>query len=307
MRLENALDILGKRGGDETASEASSQVPVEVQDVSGILITDAAKRLIASERIQTETIQSLRKRIVREKDIRELLERAPSESASVVANDQNQQSAIARVVTRSHQEIPAAFLVKRIYCDRALAYLKERASAQGKMLGLPDLLVSELGQMREAFPLFFANTDSEGRVTTGLAANIGVTFDFGKGLFVPVINNVGDLSLAELAQRMMRFRMKAMRGRFKENEMSGGSISVSLNMDSDTVLVQPLILPPQICMISLGAVFSECVLGQDGAVSQHRYVNLGIAYDHRFINGFESQEFAAALKKRLESVGSTVS
>ncbi len=303
------IGYIGEESGDTKVAVNSSQEQVNVQDSRGILITDAAKRLIASEGIQLATVQSLGKRIVREKDIQALLRAMPSQEREPdpVAADQTQQSAIARVVTRSHREIPAAFLVKRVYCDQALAFLKEQGSEQGKMLSLPDLIVSELGAIHEAFPLFFANTDSEGRLKSGLPANIGVTFDFGKGLFVPVIESVSELTLAELAQRMMRFRMKAMRGRFKESEMSGGALSVSLNTDPDTVFVRPLILPPQTCMISLGAVFSECQLGQEGELEQRRFVNIGIAYDHRFINGFESQEFAATLKKRIEGVESSIS
>ena len=50
------------------------------------------------------------------------------------------------------------------------------------------------------------------------------------------------LSRSEVAARMMRFRVKAMRGRFDQAELIGGALSLSLNMDADTVFVRPLIL-----------------------------------------------------------------
>ena len=298
---------LGVIGDEQTAEMKPPPIPVSSTDVAvpqDLIISDAARRLIASKEISNIQLSGLGKRIIREKDIRQLL--GEDESAEAVKESRQeltQQGGIARVVTRSHREIPAAFLVKRVYCDQALAFLKSRGADSGKMLSLSDLFVLELGKLCSSFPLFFSNVDPGGELKEGLKANVGVTFDFGKGLFVPVISDLDALSLEEVAKRMMRFRMKAMRGKFAESDMSGGSISVSLNMEEDTEFVRPLILPPQTCMVSLGGVLSECFLTEDGAVKERRFMRVGVAYDHRFINGFESQAFANALKMRIESAG----
>ena len=63
---------------------------------------------------------------------------------------------------------------------------------------------------------------------------------------------------------------------------------ISLNTDPDTVFVQPIILDGQTAMVSLGAVL------QEGMGRPHAH--LGLAYDHRVINGFEANRFVASIK-----------
>lgn len=297
------LGTIGEAGPGSGEENTPTLEAPETPSTKDLIVSDAARRLIERNEISMTRIQGLKKRIVREKDVLRLLGHEPVEAKLPDAPvEQAPQSAVARVVTRSHREIPTAFLVKRIYCDRALDYLKQRSAELGKMFSLPDLFVHEIGRLGPEHPLFFANVDSAGRLQSGLEANVGVTFDFGKGLFVPVISKVGELSLEEVAKRMMRFRMKAMRAKFVESDLMGGALSLSLNMDTDTEFVRPLILPPQTCMLSLGALLSECYRTEGGDIGERRYLRLGVAYDHRFINGFESQVFAAALKNRIENI-----
>lgn len=297
-QVGNATEPKPTRQSDFESSQGGGAGPTEW------IITDGAKRIIEERGIDSEQLKSLGKRIIREKDLAQFI----GESLSVEPLPENllddpQQLAIAKVVSRSHRDIPAAFLLKRVYCDQAISWLKELSQRQNRMISLPDLFVSELGQIHSDFPFFFANADGNGLLKKGLAAHIGVTFDFGKGLFIPVIEEVDRLTLEEVSKRMMKNRMKAMRGRFSEGDLSGGSISISLNTETDTELVCPLILPPQTCMISLSAILSEVALNEEGQPYERHYFNLGVAYDHRYINGYQSQEFAIALKERIERIG----
>ncbi len=275
--------------------------------VGDLVLTRAARTLVDQRGVSAEALATLGKRVVRTRDIERLLgESKPDVKSQVEAQapetgETDQQSAIARVVTRSHREIPAAFLLKRIDCGPVLDRLQALSQSGGKLISLPDLVVHEVARLLPEFPTVFGTVDSRGQAQPGTVANVGVTFDFGKGLFVPVIEQADQLDLAAIAKVMMRYRMRAMRGRFSESELSGGTLSLSLNMDPDTVFVRPLILPPQVCMLSIGAVMTDLALGPEGQPVERRSVQLGMAYDHRVINGYDSQQFTAALKDRIEN------
>jgi 2-oxoglutarate dehydrogenase E2 component (dihydrolipoamide succinyltransferase) len=98
----------------------------------------------------------------------------------------------------------------------------------------------------------------------------------------------------------MGFRVNALRGRFREADLAGGNIGLALSDETDVVSAQPLILPPHACMLALCAPQEELRLDDAGRVTVRRYLHLGLAYDHRVINGRDATLFLAELKRRLE-------
>ena len=172
--------------------------------------------------------------------------------------------------------------------------------AVGSHPGLPDLLVWSIAQLPAQFPFFFGELRERLEFRAASGGHIGVTFDLGGGLFIPVVRDAAQKPLAAIAREMMSFRMKALRKSFKAEDLAGGDISISLNFDADTVFVQPIILPPQTCMVSVGAVLTELVLDAAGQPAARRYLNLGVAFDHRVINGGDANGFATAIKRAIE-------
>jgi 2-oxoglutarate dehydrogenase E2 component (dihydrolipoamide succinyltransferase) len=267
---------------------------------SDLVITKAAQKLIEEHSLQEEQIRGLGKSVIKAADLEPLLAKAGQASPSI--RPSAQQLAIGRTVSRSHSVVPKSFIVKKVYCDKAIDYLAEFTQKERVMAGIPDLLVFILRELPSQFPFFFGSLQDDSTFVPSTAGNIGVTFDLGHGLFIPVIKETVQLSLNDIAKKMMGFRMKAMRKSFRSEELSGGDISISINMDVDTLLVIPIILQPQTCMLSLGAIQSELALNENGVPVVHRYFQLGAAFDHRVINGFEANAFLNAIKKRIESL-----
>jgi 2-oxoglutarate dehydrogenase E2 component (dihydrolipoamide succinyltransferase) len=265
------------------------------------VLTKAAEALVEQYGIPPERLRALGKRVLKADDIDALLRTPPGPIAPLrLLTPSEAQQSIARVVSRSRAAIPDSFLVKKIAVDAALAALAEFGRAQQVLLGLPDLLAWVVARRAGDFPYFFGELRDDLTFAPSQAGNIGVTFDLGDGLFIPVLREAGSKSLVEIAKALMGFRVRAMRGKFDASELRGGDLTISLNMDADTVFVQPVILPPQTCMLAVGAVMPELTMGADGVVTQRRYLHLGVAFDHRVINGFHANAFANAIKMRIE-------
>jgi 2-oxoglutarate dehydrogenase E2 component (dihydrolipoamide succinyltransferase) len=64
---------------------------------------------------------------------------------------------------------------------------------------------------------------------------------------------------------------------------------------------QDIRFPGQICSLSLTAPRPEVVETRDGGFAVRKVILLGLAYDHRFVNGRESAEFLGALRTALEA------
>lgn len=305
---------------DRFLSERSAAPAAGLDD---LVITQPARELIARHGISAAQLRGLGRKIVKEQDVRALVERgavavatppglaagpsevgAPSRTATPAAGTlqpTDQQKGIARVVSRSRATIPDSFVVKRLIVDAALDALGAFGREQKAMVGLPDLVVWIAARLGAEFPFWFGALADDLTFTPSTTGEIGVTFDVGQGLYIPVVRRAATLTLPEIAKQLSAYRMRAARNAFKAEDLAGGALTISINMDPDTVLVQPIILPPQTAMLSLGAPIPEVALEADGRATTRRIVQLGAAFDHRVINGHGANAFLTAIKRRVES------
>jgi 2-oxoglutarate dehydrogenase E2 component (dihydrolipoamide succinyltransferase) len=254
-----------------------------------LVVTDGARELAGRHGLTDENLRGLGRTVIRRADVQRLLDGQQRPAAG----DRTQQ-AIAEVVSESHRSIPVAFTLARLDVSAALAAARELAARTERLVGLPDLLISAVAGLRDEFPMFFAATPD-----SGVGIGIGVTIDVGQGLYIPVIHDAARLDLGEVADALMRLRVTAMRGAFRERDLIGASLSISLNTDNDIVFAQPIIVPGQVCMVSLGATMREITLGPDSTLGARQIAHVGIAYDHRVVNGREAAEFLRRIGERL--------
>jgi len=269
-------------------------------NTSKIIITKAAKKLLTKHGISEEKILNLKKQVIKKTDVEKLLKVSDIEQLTE-SSLSTHQLAVATVVSHAHATIPQSFVLMKVYIDEGLAYIKNIASESKKMIGLPELVVQVVSNLREKYPKFFSALDENLRFTPSVAGNIGVTIDIGKELFIPSVKEAHTKTLPEIASILMSFRAKALRHSFTTEELEGGDITISINMEEDVLLVTPIILPPQTCMITIGSICSELFMEEEQQVKQRKFINIGLAYDHRIINGSDAVTFLKELKIGLET------
>lgn len=289
----------------ETARQAFLADPgsAPAAALTDFTITKVAQAMMDQHGLSVADLAGLGKKLIKKSDIEELLGRQTNgaNGATDTLTLSPRQITIAETVSRSHAAIPRAFLAMKVTCDAALAALSELSTQEAGMIGLTELLVKIVAGLRPQFPFCFGRLVDQTRFEPAAVAHVGVTLDIGKGLFVPVVRDAATRSLPDIADTLMDFRIKALRNAFKETDLTGGNISISLNTEEDIVFVLPIILPDQTCMLSLNAVTTEPVLLPDQTITTRRSVILGLAYDHRVINGYEAVQFVKAIKAQIEA------
>ena len=202
---------------DGPGAGASSPEPV---------ITEPALALMARHGIDRAAVLALDQKRVGRSDIERLIRQREGTPVSRVLVTPRGQRAVADAVARSHTTIPAAFAAVRVGVSDALAGLRARAGRLGGQAGLPELLLTGVGRLHDRFPLFFARLDADGNAVLSPTADIGVTVDVGRGLFVPVLRDVARADVGVVADRLMEYRLNALRGEFQERELAGAAIGV---------------------------------------------------------------------------------
>ncbi|MEV4245913.1 2-oxo acid dehydrogenase subunit E2 [Streptosporangium canum] len=217
------------------------------------------------------------------------------------------QRRVAEVVEESHRDIPSAFTVMRVDVTDALGFARQETRRLRVLIGLPELLVRATGRLLDRFPLCFATPVDGRRARRAASAEVGVTVDVGGGMFVPVVRDAGRRPLGEIAGDLTRFRRAALDGTFRERDLQGGNIMLTLHTDAAVVMAVPVVFPGQTCALALAAPRPEVVETRDGGFAVRKVILLGLAYDHRFVNGRDSAEFLGALRIALERPGDGVS
>ena len=313
-----------------TPREAPAPAARPEPDPDGVplpVITEPARALIEEYAVDPERIRALGLKLVRRTDVERLLtptggspmapigpvvaaaagpadggraDGGPADAANLLTLSANQR-AVARTVIRSHQSIPAAYTAVRVETDAAEAEARRLGMRLRRPVGLPELLVTAVAPLYEVFPFCFATPLDEHSARPPDNAHVGLTIDAGRGLFVPVIRNAAQLSVEEVIEAVGRFRLAGIRGAFRDHDLSGGNITISLNHEPEVVLAVPIIFPGQTCTLTLTGSRAELALAEDGTVVTRTVSNLGLAYDHRFVNGRDATLFLRQIKENLET------
>ncbi|MFG2212000.1 2-oxo acid dehydrogenase subunit E2 [Streptomyces sp. NPDC048638] len=263
----------------------------------GPVITAPAQKLIDELGLDPARLRDLQTKIVRRADVERLAAQAdPAETRELPVGQQ----AVARTVTLSHAAIPAAYTLIAVDAGPATEEITRQTQELGKLLGMPELLVAAVARLHRKRPMFFAELVDERTVRIAERPHVGVTVDVGKGLNVPVVKDADGLSFPALVDVLNRYRRSAIRGRFREADLAGANIGVTLHNAPDIVHAIPMIFPGQVCSLALSGTRREVVPDENGGTRVRAMVNVGLAYDHRVVNGKDAVDFLQDVKEALE-------
>ncbi|MFD9949563.1 2-oxo acid dehydrogenase subunit E2 [Nonomuraea sp. NPDC059023] len=244
---------------------------------SGPLVTAPAQALIDQHGITPEQVASLGVHLVRRADVERLLTQADRRELPRV------QRAVARAVELSHQTIPAAYVAVRMNLTPALERARTLTKEVRRPVGVAEVFVQAVAGLHGEFPLFFARLDGNHAVLSA-TPDIGVTVDLGEGLYVPVVHDAAGRTLKDIAGTLMKHRLAATTGDFKESDLTGANFVVTLHTEGEVEMAIPFVFPGTAGAL---AVTSPA----DGSPAL-----IGLAYDHRLINGRDASLFLAALR-----------
>jgi len=135
--------------------------------------------------------------------------------------------------------------------------------------------------------------------------NIGIAVDLNfDGLMVPVVKDVPNKSLPQIAREINDLAQRARAGKLKPDELTEGTYTISNNGAFGTVITAPIINVPQVAVLSTDSVRKKPVVieSADGDSIAIRPVGvLAQSFDHRAVDGAYSGAFLSELKTIIES------
>ena len=130
-------------------------------------------------------------------------------------------------------------------------------------------------------------------------ADVAVAVATERGLFTPVVRDAGSLTLTALSAEVRDLADRAREGRLKQEELEGGSISVTnlgmLGVEEFAAIINP----PHAAILAVGAVRDEPVV-EGGVVVPGKRLALTLSVDHRPVDGELAARWMAVLVELLE-------
>jgi pyruvate dehydrogenase E2 component (dihydrolipoamide acetyltransferase) len=131
--------------------------------------------------------------------------------------------------------------------------------------------------------------------------HIGIAVDTPNGLMVPVIRDVDQKGLWELAQEAQELAGKARDKKLSAAEMQGACFSITSLGGIGGKAFTPIVNTPEVAILGVSKAAMQPIW--DGAAFQPRLMlPLSLSYDHRAVNGADAARFTSVLCKLLGDI-----
>ena len=168
----------------------------------------------------------------------------------------------------------------------------------GVKLGFMSFFVKAAVAALKKYPVLNASVDGNDIVYHGYF-DIGIAVGSPRGLVVPILRNVDQMSFADIEKKIAEFGVKARDGKLSMDELSGGTFSISNGGVFGSMLSTPIINPPQSAILGVHATKDRAMV-ENGQVVVRPINYLAMSYDHRIIDGREAVLGLVTMKEALE-------
>ncbi|HLC69379.1 MAG TPA: dihydrolipoamide acetyltransferase family protein [Candidatus Bilamarchaeaceae archaeon] len=180
---------------------------------------------------------------------------------------------------------------------------KEKAKTQGVHLTyLPFIVKAAVVALKE-FPYFNASLDEEKQeMVLKKYYNIGIAVDTDEGLMVPVVKNVQQKNMIDIAREITEMAERARTRKIALEELRGGSFTITNIGSIGGNYATPIINYPEVAILGVYRMYDKPIV-KEGQITIRKVLNLSVTFDHRVIDGAMAARFMNTIKKHLEDPG----
>ena len=176
----------------------------------------------------------------------------------------------------------------------------KKAEAAGGKLTPTAILIKVLGIALKVFPQFNASIDMAQReVVYKRYFHIGIAVDTPHGLLVPVVRDVDQKNIIELAVELSELAQKTRERKIGPADMQGGSMTISNVGTMGGTAFTPIVNPPEVAILGVARSQVEPTY-IDGQLQPRTLLPLSLSYDHRLIDGADGARFLRWVCTALE-------
>ncbi len=179
---------------------------------------------------------------------------------------------------------------------KSLVQTREKLKAEAKIrkihLTYVAFFIKALSLSLKKFPFVNASVDmTASKVVLHKPHNIGIAMKTEQGLIVPVLKEVNDKSLEEIAREFTILKEKARTNKLEPSDMKGSTITISNFGTEGGLWATPVINYPEVAILATAKIYPEAVV-QGEKIAIRQTLNCSWSFDHRVIDGDRAAAFS---------------
>lgn len=210
----------------------------------------------------------------------------------VIARRMSESASAALVTLHAKVDITASISMQR---ELVRAWRKDRVRPQYQ-----DLVIAATVKALKEHPVANSHLVND-EILRYEKINLGFALAVPDGLLVPVIRDAGAKSPLDLARQVRELARQAKSGGLGPRDMMGSTFSLTNLGGYGVTNFTPLINPPEVGILGVGAVQDELSLGEGDAVETRSMGYFSLTFDHRAWDGAPAAEFLGAVTSSLAS------
>ncbi len=178
------------------------------------------------------------------------------------------------------------------------------AEKKGVKLTMLAFLIKASVNALKAYPNFNASLSPDGdSLILKNYYNIGFACDTPDGLVVPVVKDVQQKDVLDIARDLMDLSTKARERKLKVEEMQGGCFTISSLGGIGGTMFTPIINCPEVAILGVSRSSMQPVYNAETKVFEPRLIlPLSLSYDHRVVDGADGARFTSHMRMMLSDV-----
>lgn len=177
-------------------------------------------------------------------------------------------------------------------------YRDEFEQKHGVRLGFMSFFAKAAVEALKKFPVVNASVEGT-EVVYHNYYDLGVAVSSERGLMVPVIRDVDQMSFAEFEASLGDVAKRVQDGTISMEELTGGTFTITNGGIFGSMMSTPILNQPQSAILGMHAIQQRPMV-VDGEIRIRPMMYLALTYDHRIIDGKDSVQFLVTIKEQLE-------
>jgi pyruvate dehydrogenase E2 component (dihydrolipoamide acetyltransferase) len=254
------------------------------ESANGVVLSPVVRRILADGGVEPSTLQgSGPGGSITRRDAERAVMDGPTEEVVVALS--NGRRRMGQHMAVSAQVTPHGFVA--IEADGAVfAKLDVLGRTTRDGVAISDEMLVSLAAVRALAEFEFLNATFTGEeLVVHRTVNLGLVRAVADdGMLVPVVHAAAGLTLRALARRVRELDERVSSRQLTTDDLMGGTITLLGAPSANTLWSEPIIIQPQVAVLSVGAVREVPVVNTENGVATvgvGRRVVLGLSFDHR--------------------------
>jgi pyruvate dehydrogenase E2 component (dihydrolipoamide acetyltransferase) len=182
--------------------------------------------------------------------------------------------------------------------------MQAEAEKRGVKLTMLAFLIKASVNALKAYPNFNASLSPDGdSLILKNYFNIGFACDTPDGLVVPVVRDVHQKDVLDIARDLGELSAKARERKLKVEEMQGGCFTISSLGGIGGTMFTPIINCPEVAILGVSRSSMQPVYDPKTKTFEPRLIlPMSLSYDHRVIDGADGARFTSHMRMMLSDV-----